>query len=415
MQRVGRLFFLRPVSFCCFVLGISSLPPLCFHRQRVPRSLSSLSRGKTGSLSAENPPARSMSRHPAVPSPLSETAKRMRDDVTARLTASASAETKAWFENYVKGTKWLGNKMPETRSAVKSAVKECDCLPSDLVSVFLDLMFSEFCDVKLAGMLIFSDHLFPKVSKDDAIREALYPGEGGNDILEKVGIIVNDERAVNDWSTCDWLCMKCISPLCEMHPYDRAEAGRLVTGWSLDPSNRLWKRRAGHVSFVNHVRRGETETVFGDGFLSRVVSACDAALNSSERFAQTGAGWVLRYALLSDRPTVVEVLERRGPTMTVEGMRYALEQCKDASLKKRLMALPGKGASVVDETARGGLRGGGGPGQSQEAGGEEKGGANKPSNKNSRKRREDPLAGAKAGEAQGKTKNDAVVKKRKNS
>ena len=74
-----------------------------------------------------------------------------------------------------------------------------------------------------------------------------------------------------------------------------------------------------------------------------LIAACDAALASQERFAQTGAGWVLRYCILERRKKVVEVLTRRGPTMTTEGMRYALEKCKDAGLKKRLMEIAKSG------------------------------------------------------------------------
>ena len=77
-----------------------------------------------------------------------------------------------------------------------------------------------------------------------------------------------------------------------------------------------------------------------------LIAACDAALASQERFAQTGAGWVLRYCLLERRKKVVEVLTRRGPTMTTEGMRYALEKCNDAGLKKRLMEIVKKSSAA---------------------------------------------------------------------
>lgn len=377
------------------------------------------------------------------------------------------------MENYVKSSKWRGNKSPVVRSTVQDAVQAviektgCAVTGRALYDASFTLLKSEYADDKLAGMILFREFAM----KDELCRfEVLYPPRGarGDDggpatVLGDVKRLFDDESStgVNEWSTCDWLCMKVLGPyVAGVRPREaRREAARSLMAWSSQNPDvaSVWSRRAGHVSFVSYVRdknatkhknlkrtkkdgvnenhlesennavadagarrarrqttkkrklggardgdddppqkngvrvggkeeqEGDDEAevevevdddeddddqdanaatggdgLFGEGWLLELIAACDAALGSRQRFAQTGAGWVLRYCLLERREEVVDVLTRRGPTMTTEGMRYALEKCTDAALKKRL--------TDIVKSSGGGKGEGGGKGGKGEGG-----------------------------------------------
>lgn len=346
----------------------------------------------------------SASRATKLPPP-SAAASSLACAIQARLAASASPATKAWMENYVKSSSWRGNKSPVVRAAVQDAVRaagETDARSVTGRALYdgaFSLLGSTFADDKLAGMILFKEFAL----EDPSCRsDVLYParGDGPAKVLADVRRLFDDDSptGVNEWSTCDWLCLKVLGPyVAGVRPREaRRAAARSLMAWSsprdpvapVAPAS-VWCRRAGHVAFVSHIvdknknkststskkakakvnvtkkrkygegdereRDGEKagresaggrsddddatggDELFGEGWLLELIAACDAALASRERFAQTGAGWVLRYCLLQRRKEVVEVLKRRGPTMTTEGMRYALERCADAALKKRLM------------------------------------------------------------------------------
>lgn len=60
------------------------------------------------------------------------------------------------------------------------------------------------------------------------------------------------------------------------------------------------------MAFVNVVRQGD----LFPGFLRMVLESCEELVRSSERFSQTGAGWVLREVSHVD-PALVESFVRK--------------------------------------------------------------------------------------------------------
>lgn len=301
-------------------------------------------------------------------------------DVQRRLAACATRATREWFENYVKGTRWRGVKVPPTRAAILAALAARDQRPSlrARYDAGLALLRSKYCDDKLGGMIVIAEHVLPTLrlpaaeqSADDAPAAAAIRAR----LLDDVENLLKDESAsgVADWSTCDWLCVRVVGPFAAAFP----DQARRVLGWSHRPPDQssVWARRAGHVSFVNLVSkmgkvgkpplparaRGDgggqgsrkrarseagapsgprADAHFGAGFVRELLRSCEAAIvaGRGERFANTGAGWVLRYCLLEAPEETTALLERRAPRMTREGVKYALEKCRDAALKKRLMA-----------------------------------------------------------------------------
>jgi hypothetical protein len=74
------------------------------------------------------------------------------------------------------------------------------------------------------------------------------------------------------------------------------------------------------VGFVNLARRGEANF---PGFTEMLLGACAPLVVSSERFAQTGAGWVLRELSLADQARIVGFVEERIGQFTREGLAAA--------------------------------------------------------------------------------------------
>ena len=88
---------------------------------------------------------------------------------------------------------------------------------------------------------------------------------------------------IQDWSICDWLCVKVLGPLVEQQQSEAC--ARAISGWR--EANSVWQRRASVVSFANLAREGDQNF---SGFTEMVLDNCSYLLGSQERFAQTGVG-----------------------------------------------------------------------------------------------------------------------------
>lgn len=145
---------------------------------------------------------------------------------------------------------------------------------------------------------------------------------------------------ISDWNICDWLCVKVLGPGAARN--GTAGAGRLLAWSHLPPEqSTLWLRRAGHVAFVYLIAPskacpGGGDALFSAGFVSDCIAAAAAAAREPDRFAQTGAGWVLRECVLAQRAQTLQALAGLLPVISKEGLKSALEKCKDAAVKNRL-------------------------------------------------------------------------------
>jgi len=91
------------------------------------------------------------------------------------LDASSSAKYRDWIENYVKGPKFRGVKMPGIREVVKTTIKseEFDHVFNDTEKSFdlaMTLLKQEMSEDRLAGTLIIADHIIPSGHLDKAGR-----------------------------------------------------------------------------------------------------------------------------------------------------------------------------------------------------------------------------------------------------
>ena len=229
----------------------------------------------------------------------------------------ANQSTRDWFENYVKGTTWIGCKLPTVRTCVQEIVppimkknKSTNETPLFSTSVLLDtavqLLQQPACDTKLAGMLILSE-CFPVAELTS------------HAVLDRLEREVLEANQVNDWSSADWFASKVLRkisleadpPTDDTTTQGENEMVQRILDYTKQGTN-LWYRRCGVVPFVQYYRH---RAVLPDNIGSRLVQACEQSLLASptERFTQTGVAWVLRYML--SRQTATEAERHAAATM----------------------------------------------------------------------------------------------------
>lgn len=208
------------------------------------------------------------------------------------LDARADPKTKAWWEKYLRGV------IP-FRGVPMAGIREVVLAHRAGKPLALSLLRQRHAEDKIAGILM--------LQRLDLTREDL------DDIAALFG-----KGHVADWSTCDWLCVKVLGPLIARHGRPVAEA---IAAWR--HSDNLWQRRASGVAFVNLARRGDANF---PGFVSLVLEVCAATVQSPERFAQTGTGWVLRELSVAEPERVRAFLRKHREKFSAEGLRYATEK-----------------------------------------------------------------------------------------
>jgi len=230
------------------------------------------------------------------------------DALSRRLEAAATARSRTFWERYLKGAAaFRGVPMAGIRRAVHRwwAADGGAQLPVGAQKALaLRLFAGRYCEDKLAGTLLLQELLLPELRMAD---------------LEDLGALF-DEGHIADWNTCDWFCVKVLGSLVARDLPDRRCAGA-IAAWR--GSKVLWRRRASNVAFVNLARRGEANF---PGFTRLMLETCAVTVRSPERFAQTGAGWLLRELASAERGAVLSFTRAHLASMSREGVRYAVER-----------------------------------------------------------------------------------------
>jgi 3-methyladenine DNA glycosylase AlkD len=226
-----------------------------------------------------------------------------------QLTQASDAKTKAWFEAYMKHVlPYRGLKLPEVRTIVHAWVKAegFGNLPAEQqLEVAIDLLHEPWAEDKLAGILIIQEIL---------IKQRMIDWE--RDLSTFAALF--DQGYIQEWNTCDWFCVKVLNPLVKQQGQEFAQ---VLVDWC--EAENLWRRRASVVSFVNIARHGDRNF---PGFTQLMLDTAAIVVQSSERFAQTGVGWMLRELGQADQEKVVEFVKDRIGLFSSEGLRYTIEK-----------------------------------------------------------------------------------------
>ena len=234
----------------------------------------------------------------------------MNDAVVAalahRLDATANERTRDWWERYLKGAvPFRGVAMAGVRRALHETWEEegpAELPVRDQIELALQLFRGPYAEDKLVGVLALAERLLPELTVADVPRLARPFAEG----------------SIDDWSTCDWYCVKVLGPLVE-HSSDRRAAAEAIAAWR--SSEPLWQRRAAAVAFVDLAPTGDA---FYDGFVDLLLAVCAANVRDPARFSQTSVGWLLRELSQAARERVAAFVELHHDQMSAEARRAAL-------------------------------------------------------------------------------------------
>jgi 3-methyladenine DNA glycosylase AlkD len=226
-----------------------------------------------------------------------------------QLDLRADPKTQTWWEGYLKhAIPFRGVKMADIRAALHQWVQEEGIAQQPAAQqkdLALDLIRLDYCEDKLAGILFLQEILLPAGAvrwQDDLPRFARLFEQGH----------------IYEWNTCDWFCVRVLGPLAEQQG---PASARAIADWRT--AGNLWRRRASGVAFVNLARRGEDNF---PGFVNMLLEVCTATVQTTERFAQTGTGWVLRELSLAEPQRVIGFVEEHLGCFSTEGLAYAMEK-----------------------------------------------------------------------------------------
>jgi 3-methyladenine DNA glycosylase AlkD len=227
-----------------------------------------------------------------------------------KLQLQANSRTKAWWEGYLKHViPFRGVTMAGVRASLHAWIRDEQILTTlskaKQKDLALGLFRGEHAEDKLAGILFLQEVLLPAGAvsfRADLPKFAKLFSEG----------------YIYEWNICDWFCVKVLGPLVEREGRPCALA---LSRWS--KAKDLWQRRASVVAFVNLAKLGDGNF---PGFTDVVLQNCAALLKDRQRFAQTGAGWVLRELSRAEPERVSAFIRSHLEIISQEGLRYAVAQ-----------------------------------------------------------------------------------------
>ncbi|HEY3324904.1 MAG TPA: DNA alkylation repair protein [Planctomycetota bacterium] len=229
------------------------------------------------------------------------------DEVRLALERRAEPLVKEGAERYFKHVvRFHGVKAPAVKQVAREVLPLLREHPiEDIVRSAFQLLSSEFSEEKQIAVIVLNRHL------------RTLP----NEFLTQLEPVF--EASVCDWGTCDAIAGRVLRFLLTRSP---AEVKRVVS-WSA--SKNLWRQRASAVAFVSEARHGRHN--------EQIITVCRRVVRNPERFAQLGAGWVLRELFLADRERVLSFLREHSGYISREGLRYAIEKMP-AALQKQMLA-----------------------------------------------------------------------------
>ena len=213
---------------------------------------------------------------------------------------------------YGEGDKFLGIKVPVTRSVVK------ECWRDVGVEDLEECILSEYHELRLAALLA----LVEIFSHSGRKASAKAPAAAGLSQEECIGFYLSHTDRINNWDLVDLSC----------YP--------LLGEWLLDKDRKLlydlaasgatiWEQRIGIVSTMTFIRHGELDDTF---------AIADILLHHSHDLIHKAVGWLLREAGKRDKPALTTFLESRYQTMPRTMLRYAIEKFPEEERQRYLLS-----------------------------------------------------------------------------
>jgi 3-methyladenine DNA glycosylase AlkD len=232
-----------------------------------------------------------------------------RQHITKQIDGLADKSKAIWWNKYLKNViPFIGVGIPDIRKIMidwqKGMADEFD-----YPGLADDLIRQEIAEYKLAGILIYQLFVLGKAENSLIL-----------DHVEKIF----EQKNVYDWNTCDWLCVRVLTPMIDSGT--RHDMVR-IRGWH--EREYLWHARAALVPFAQSRALANYYRT-----LSRPMHAL---LMRDERFAKTPVGWVLREISKFDMHYVQAFLHTNKTHLTKEVSLNALKYI-EKSRKKNILA-----------------------------------------------------------------------------
>ena len=204
---------------------------------------------------------------------------------------------------YGEGDKFLGIKVPVTRSVVKECWKETSFAELE------ECISSEYHEVRLAALLSLVEIFRPTREKDC------------------IDFYLSHTEFINNWDLVDLSCYPLLGEW--LQDKDRTILYRLAS-----EGRSIWEQRIGIVSTMAFIRRGELEDTF---------SISDILLHHQHDLIHKAVGWLLREAGKKDKEALEDWLKvasgkdaPRYRVMPRTMLRYAIERFPEPERQKYL-------------------------------------------------------------------------------
>jgi len=231
------------------------------------------------------------------------------------LQSKALQKTKVWWESYMKGViPFRGVGIPEIRTLVSLWIDEHgikDFSQEDQLELALTLFREPIAEDKLAGILYLQYYLYDQMNWEDLLKkyETLYL-----------------DNLIFDWNTCDWFCVRVLSPTIAKHGADCAQS---ISLWRT--SGNLWQARSSVVAFI--------KVASNRGYYPYIQESCHVLIERQERFAKTSVGWILRDISKHDEEFVKSFVEQHLKSFSIESLRNALKYIDQREREKYVKML----------------------------------------------------------------------------
>lgn len=199
---------------------------------------------------------------------------------------------------YGEGDKFLGIKVPVTRSVVK------ECWKQTSLKDLEECISSEYHEIRLSALLTLVEIFKHKKAKRQ----------------ECVDFYLNHTDYINNWDLVDLSCY----PLLGEWLLDKDRTLLYNLARNRKP---LWEQRIGMVSTMTFIRHGQLEDTF---------AIADILLHHPHDLIHKAVGWLLREAGKRNKAALEAWLMPRYQTMPRTMLRYAIEKFPEEERKRYL-------------------------------------------------------------------------------
>ena len=226
----------------------------------------------------------------------------------------SSQKKKEWWEKYMRYViAFRGVGIPEIRKIQKDwYVNYLSHLSyEEQAEVAMALFEETLAEDKLAGVLLFQNYLYDKVS-------LAYMMQQYESIFEK--------ELIYDWNICDWFCVRVLSKTIKL--YDMQAVDR-ISKWK--DESYLWQARASVVAFIGLTAHRE--------YYPAIFENYSTLIKRDERFSKTAVGWILHDIYKEDKEIVLHFVNQNLKYFDNESLKNALKYTDKGLLQEYVKKL----------------------------------------------------------------------------